>query len=352
MVKELQFHEFSSIFPLLEGLEFDKLVEDIEKNGQHEAIVILDGKILDGRNRYLACQRLNKKPRLRELQCVDGDPLAFVWSANAERRHLTNGQLALSAAQMAALATKGHNQHEAKTEDAPNGAPTKIITINELRKKVGLPRRTLQKASIVKKHANEQQIQDIKTGLRALDSVYQEVKDKEPSDGTKNGPRFTPPKGETVEDVVRRGLKLEEDEGLSTIQAAKSVSMSTKAYMKFKQIVNLSDREDLSRAEERSVQLALSSMNSTGQTKCYNLVEDICNRIWGKNYRKDEKGESRRLEDFNISINAIYYPTTAAERIPIPQMPIERVNEVINLLKEGSNNIESLISRLRKTFNV
>ena len=45
------YHELANLFPLLEGDAFWALVEDVRVNGVREPIVLLDGQILDGRNR-------------------------------------------------------------------------------------------------------------------------------------------------------------------------------------------------------------------------------------------------------------------------------------------------------------
>ena len=63
--KPLQFHPLADIFPLLEGREFDELVEDIRLHGLHEQIVLHDDKILDGRNRYRACQEVGVAPQFK-----------------------------------------------------------------------------------------------------------------------------------------------------------------------------------------------------------------------------------------------------------------------------------------------
>src|SRR5215468_5557760 len=103
----LQFHPLADIFPLMEGEEFDALVADIKANGLHDQIVLYDGMILDGRNRYRACVALGWTwGAIREMAVnldsliddVDGDglgyggPAAYVISANIHRRHLSAEQ--------------------------------------------------------------------------------------------------------------------------------------------------------------------------------------------------------------------------------------------------------------------
>jgi hypothetical protein len=53
-VAQFEFHPFADVFHLLDGREFDELVTDIRTHGQREPIVLHEGKILDGRNRFLA----------------------------------------------------------------------------------------------------------------------------------------------------------------------------------------------------------------------------------------------------------------------------------------------------------
>ncbi|WP_257835070.1 ParB N-terminal domain-containing protein [Burkholderia glumae] len=89
---ELDLHPLCALFPRLEGVEFDALKADIAANGQREPIVIHDGQILDGGNRYRACVELGIEPVTTPF---DGaDPLAYVLSLNLHRRHLSPGQQA------------------------------------------------------------------------------------------------------------------------------------------------------------------------------------------------------------------------------------------------------------------
>jgi hypothetical protein len=56
----------------------------------------MDGMVLDGRRRWLACSIAQIKPLTREV-CV-ADPVAYVLSLNLHRRHLNTSQLAMVAA--------------------------------------------------------------------------------------------------------------------------------------------------------------------------------------------------------------------------------------------------------------
>jgi ParB-like nuclease family protein len=90
----MEFHPLALLFPLL-----DELVADICAHGLREPIVVFEGKILDGRNRFLACQRAGVEPSFKEY--VGNDPLAYVISLNLKRRHLDTSQRAMIAAKIA-----------------------------------------------------------------------------------------------------------------------------------------------------------------------------------------------------------------------------------------------------------
>ena len=84
----------STAFPLIEGKDLDDLIADIKANGLIEPITLKEGMILDGRNRYLACQKAGHTFTDRDFVelPVRHDPLAFVVAKNIQRRHLTADQ--------------------------------------------------------------------------------------------------------------------------------------------------------------------------------------------------------------------------------------------------------------------
>jgi ParB-like chromosome segregation protein Spo0J len=114
VARTYEFHPFADLFPMLDkdSVGFKALIEDIKANRQHEPVLLYEGKILDGRNRYNACQHLGKDVLTRDY--TGSDPIGFVLSINLHRRHLNTSQRAMVAAKLANL-KDGANQHSEGT---------------------------------------------------------------------------------------------------------------------------------------------------------------------------------------------------------------------------------------------
>ncbi len=85
-----EFHPLAKSLPLMWGSDFDEFVEDIRKNGQLVPMGIYEGKILDGRNRYRACQALKIEGKFEKV--TPKNAKAYVTSINVHRRQLTREQ--------------------------------------------------------------------------------------------------------------------------------------------------------------------------------------------------------------------------------------------------------------------
>ncbi len=91
---KLKYHEAANIFPLDEE-HLGSLAKDIEDRGLQFPIEILDGKIIDGRRRWLACEKAGVEPDIIETDT--DDPIGYVLSLNLHRRHLTVSQASMCA---------------------------------------------------------------------------------------------------------------------------------------------------------------------------------------------------------------------------------------------------------------
>lgn len=92
---EYEFHDIANVFPMMADDELDGLVADIREHGLRDPITLYEGKVLDGRNRYVACGMAGAERRF--VQFDGDDPVAFVISHNLRRRNLDATQLAVVA---------------------------------------------------------------------------------------------------------------------------------------------------------------------------------------------------------------------------------------------------------------
>lgn len=102
-MKELKTHWVADMYPLNE-IDVAALAEDIKANGQVAPIKALkDGRIIDGRNRWLACQKAGVEP-LIEVINPDGEEVpddklfALATSCNSMRRDMTTSERAVASA--------------------------------------------------------------------------------------------------------------------------------------------------------------------------------------------------------------------------------------------------------------
>ena len=123
-----EFHDLCLIFPQADERTLSDMAKDIAINGLNDPIVLYEGKILDGRNRYLACQRANVEPTYMAYH--GEDPLNFVVLKNLHRRHLTDQQRAF-------VANEIYQRSKKAFVDGKDNAPPK--TVNEVAEAMQVP---------------------------------------------------------------------------------------------------------------------------------------------------------------------------------------------------------------------
>ncbi len=179
------FHELSSLFPLIEGEQFDALVESIRKYGQIEEGVLFDGKILDGRNRYRACEILKIPFRCKEYS-GKMPPMDYIIQKNLHGKYLNTAQRAEIGMllyeevekQVLEEATKKRVQ-KVRKKGTEKGSTAEIVA-----SKVRMSASTLTKVKKIKEVAMidksiAKQWEDVKKGKSSIDALYKKIKLKE-----------------------------------------------------------------------------------------------------------------------------------------------------------------------------
>jgi N6-adenosine-specific RNA methylase IME4 len=167
----LPFHPLADIFPLIEGAEFDELVEDIKAQRLQEPIDIYQGKILDGRNRYragLAAGLEFDRQHVRHFRPeLYGDPLAYVISKNLKRRHLNESQRAYVAAKLANL-PRGRPPIEG---EKPANLP--LLKQGEAAQKLNISERSVRSAAVVRDSGIAELQHAVEQGRLAISAAAQ-----------------------------------------------------------------------------------------------------------------------------------------------------------------------------------
>ena len=161
---KLQRHPLSEVWGDMPAREFDDLVEDVRLHEVQHPIVVDDDRVLDGWHRYKAAEKAGVVLPPPDLFAGD-DPVEFVISRNAHRRHLTAEQRAVAILAVYKVAKVGHNQHSDAGVDH-DGPPT--LTNAELAEKARVSPSTMKRT---KKAVRDGHGDDIREGKETLTSL-------------------------------------------------------------------------------------------------------------------------------------------------------------------------------------
>jgi hypothetical protein len=212
---KLEPHPIAGLFPLLDrdSIGFKALIEDIKANRQHDPIYLFEGKILDGRNRYNACVHLGIDVVTREY--IGTDPIGYVLSVNLHRRHLSVGQRAMVAANLANLAL-GANQQTPGT------------SIEVAAKLLNVGRASVERAKVVLAKGDPWLIEQVEQGKISVTDAAKP--DKSPDKGEPGKPVPTPSdKYDTAEKKLI--------EKLQDLKPAEAEAAATETIKKLRAIV-------------------------------------------------------------------------------------------------------------------
>lgn len=179
---EYKNHPAAELFPMMGVQELADLTADIKKNGLVHPIVLFREQILDGRNRYLACQSAKVQPRF-EIWSGDGSPTEWVLSVNLHRRHLTPSQKGCIAHDALPMFEAEAKERQRATLKRGEKIPDREIIPEREKGKatekaaaaVGVNPRYVSDAKKIKAEAPEQ-YEEIKAGKKTIPAVMKEMK--------------------------------------------------------------------------------------------------------------------------------------------------------------------------------
>lgn len=162
---EIEYHPFADAFPLMTDPVLAEFALNLRVRGQNRAIILFQGKILDGRNRFRACRLNEAQPHFEQFLGTEEEALDFVESENLHRRDLSVSQRAMSAARIANLRS-GVKKTVAKfTGDTQNCVPQSQA---DAAKRFRVSQRSVSSATKVLKKGIPELIEQVEAGTMTL----------------------------------------------------------------------------------------------------------------------------------------------------------------------------------------
>jgi hypothetical protein len=121
VICDYEIHPAASVFPLMEGEQFDGLVHSIQQHGVQNPIVYSDGLILDGRNRLRAVMKLRAEGHHVDLPkrkwSADGmTATQWIEAQNLDRRHLSPDAYTAASAALSRILGKEAKERKAASK--------------------------------------------------------------------------------------------------------------------------------------------------------------------------------------------------------------------------------------------
>ena len=193
--------ELENLLPKLEVEKYNLLRADIIKNGCINPIIVWNGLIVDGHNRYRICKENNIEFKTKEMNFANKqEAMIWAWTTQKARRNVDDGTLFKIAEKSRTYYEqkakerqieagknfgKGFQKSEKTIDEKDNNNPQlcmksdkakKIDTIQELAKIAGTGRDTMNKVIQIQKHAPEPIKDAVESNVISINKGYELTK--------------------------------------------------------------------------------------------------------------------------------------------------------------------------------
>lgn len=194
---DMEFHPMCLIFPQADERTLEEMADDILKNGLNDPIVRHEGKILDGRNRYLACLKAGVEPTYADYR--GDEPLEYVVTKNLHRRHMNPSQLSMAAQKVYQL-----------LQENENIPPEEKQTQKEIAEQFNVSPRNVRNAARVADVAAPEVVEQIKGGNLSVNAAVAALEQAKANAGISVTKKMTPAEKEALQAEQKRILQATE----------------------------------------------------------------------------------------------------------------------------------------------
>lgn len=250
-------HDYANLFPMLGADGQDALRADIQQHGVREPVILFDGRILDGRNRYMAARDLGVDFPVVDFDGTDAEALAYVLSTNLHRRHLTESQRAAVAAKLANM--RRGNPDFSKPANLPNSACE--VSQAQAADMLNVSERSVRTAKTVIEQGAPELVAAVESGAVSVSAAatVSELPKDEQAATVAEGPGAVKAKAKAIREKKATSDPRHQDEDPETAKARKALAGLTREGLEDEVIglrANLAD----SKAEARQAKAEIAEL--------------------------------------------------------------------------------------------
>lgn len=176
--------EFQSLIPALSAEEYGQLEENILHDGIRDALIVWDGILLDGHNRYEIAQKYNLPYEVQEMT-FDSRSDAEIWVIKNQfgRRNLSAYDRSILALRLkpiiAAQAKEKEQERKTTFQKSEKSSLPAVNTTKEIAKAAGVSHDTIAKVEKIETQATPEIKAAVKSGEMSINQAYQATRREE-----------------------------------------------------------------------------------------------------------------------------------------------------------------------------
>ena len=176
--------EFQSLIPALSAEEYGQLEENILHDGIRDALIVWDGILLDGHNRYKIAQKYDLPYEVQEMD-FDSRADAEIWVIKNQfgRRNLSAYDRSILALRLkpiiAAQAKEKEQERKTTFQKSEKSSLPAVNTTKEIAKAAGVSHDTIAKVEKIETQATPEIKAAVKSGEMSINQAYQATRREE-----------------------------------------------------------------------------------------------------------------------------------------------------------------------------
>lgn len=292
-------HDYANLFPMLDAAGQDALRADVQQHGVREPVIQFEGRILDGRNRYMAARDLGLDFPVAEFDGTAAEALAYVLSTNLHRRHLTESQRAAVAAKLSNMKRTDTLVQNRSANLQDGDAPVSQAQAAEM---LNVSERSVASAKKVIEQGTPELVDAVERGDASVSAAAEMVTlpAEEQAAAVAEGPKAIKAKAREVREAraAAQPSALEKAERKSTGLTVEALEEDNAALRE--EVASLKVKLEKSEAERKRLKALTDDLQADDKDKVIRRLSGEIEHLKSKVYRESRAADQERNKAYKL----------------------------------------------------